>query len=371
MNSVKILHTGDIHIGAAQTFLGENADSRRFETLVTFENIVDLAVENNVEIVALAGDIFDSETIEPAFSDAVFNKIASVPQIRFVYAAGNHDPLNSNSPFSKNTLPENLYVLPPKDSVFTFEDIKTRVFGRSFETAHLDGEEEFSLSVEKDEYINILVQHGELKSDLNSNYNAITPKFIKNSGMDYIALGHVHKRIPVSQIDGVYFAYCGCPEGQGFDELDEKGIYIGEISKHKAELQFVSVSKRKHIHLKIDITNIQDISAHILSLLAENYENYSDNLYKIELVGAIEEDCDLSLDELTARLSNRLYFVKIKDSTEYKIDYETLSKETSLKGVFVKNMLLKLETSEDKEMVKKALKLGLKAFSSEVKYNED
>ena len=39
MNSVKILHCADIHIGAAESFLKTNADSRRIETLLTFENI--------------------------------------------------------------------------------------------------------------------------------------------------------------------------------------------------------------------------------------------------------------------------------------------------------------------------------------------
>jgi hypothetical protein len=72
-----------------------------------------------------------------------------------------------------------------------------------------------------------------------------------------------------------------------------------------------------------------------------------------------------------ARLSTRLYFVKIKDSTEYKIDYQALSRETSLKGVFVKNMLNKIKENPNDNNLKKALKLGLKAFGGEVKYSED
>ncbi len=371
MNSVKFLHTGDIHIGAAYTFLGANADSRRFETLITFENIIDLGIKNSIEIIAISGDLFDSENIEKPFLESVLNKIATAPQIKFVYCAGNHDPLNSSHPFIKNELPENLYVLPEKDTCITFDDIKVRVYGRSFISTHLQGEEQFSLEVPKDEYINILVQHGELKSDLNSDYNAITPKFIKNCGMDYIALGHVHKRIPVSEINNVSFAYCGCPEGQGFDELDQKGVYMGEISKGKVNLHFIPVSKRQHIHHKIDITSITDIATHILSVLKESYENFTDNLYKIELTGTIPENLEINIAELTVRLSSNLYFVKIKDSTEYEIDYKTLAAENSLKGIFVKNMLLKLQNTEDKEIIKNALKLGLRAFNTEVKYNED
>jgi hypothetical protein len=47
MSTLKILHCADIHIGAAESFLGNLADSRRYETLLTFERIVDLAVEQS------------------------------------------------------------------------------------------------------------------------------------------------------------------------------------------------------------------------------------------------------------------------------------------------------------------------------------
>ncbi len=371
MNSVKILHCADIHIGAAHSFLREGAASRRFETLLTFENIIDLSIEKGADILAIAGDLFDTENPDAAFVNAVFKKIAEASQIKVVYCAGNHDPLNSNSPFLNNPLPENLYVLPENDTCFCFDDIKTRVYGRSFTSAHLQAEEQFTIPVRDDDYINIMVQHGELKGDLNSDYNAITPRFIKKSGMDYIALGHVHKRTPIGKIENVSFAYSGCPEGQGFDELDEKGVYFGEIKKGEALLEFIPVSKRRHISEKIDITDIADIPSHIITVLRDKYDGFENNLYKIELTGAISENFDLNTNEITARLSEQLYFIKIKDSTEYKIDFEALSHEASLKGVFVKNMLLKFQNSDNPEQIKKALKLGLRAFSGEVKYNED
>ncbi len=370
MKSVKILHTADIHIGAQDSFLKQSAEARRYETLITFERIIDLAIERQVDLIAISGDLFDSECPETVFSDAVFKKIAE-SNIKTVYCAGNHDPLNSSSPFITNALPQNLYVLGTKDQYFTFEDINTRVYGRSFENSSLKGEEEFALEVPQDDYINIMVQHGELKGDLSSDYNSITPKFIKKSGMDYIALGHVHKHTPIGKIDNTHFAYCGCPEGQGFDELDQKGVYLGTISKGKADLEFIPVSKRKHIHQKIDITDISDITAHTLSILKENYTDFEENLYKIELTGEIDTETVLNIAEITARLSEKLYFVKVKDSTDYKADLQSLLNDPSLKGIFVKNMLLKIEQAKDKELYKKALKIGLKAFNGEVNYNED
>ena len=377
MEKIKILHTADIHIGAAESFLGASADARRFETLITFEKIIDLAKSESVDLIAIAGDLFDSNTIEDRLITAVLTKIADVAPIKVVFSAGNHDPLNAESPFLNRSLPENLYVLGLRDECITFPDINTRVYGRSFEHNCLDGEESFTLKTE-DSFINIMVQHGELKSDLNSDYNAITPKFVKNSGMDYIALGHVHKRTEIGKIDDTRFAYCGCPEGQGFDELDEKGIYIGEIGKNYCDLKFTSVSKRIHIEEKVDIGDCKDsseISVKVLKQLETAYgDSFKENLYKIELTGEVPEETEIITTEILSRLKNELYFVKLKNSTELLIDYDTLSKEPTLKGIFVKKMLEKeaeVESMEEKAIVRKALSLGLKAFKTEVKYDED
>ncbi len=377
MENIKILHTADIHIGVAESFLGKDAKTRQFETLITFERIVDLAVKENVKVIAIAGDTFNSNDVEPRFIEATLNKIAANGDIKVVAISGNHDPLNSESPFIRYDLPENLYVLGVKDECITFDDLKLNVYGRSFDSAYMKGEETFTLAPKDNGYVNLMLQHGELRSDLNSDYNAITPKFVKNSGMDYIALGHVHKRTEIGKIDKTHFAYCGCPEGQGFDELNEKGVYIGEIGKGYCSLTFTPVAKRSHIHEMIDVmgnSNSEEITARTLAVLKEKYgENFADNLYKIELIGEIPTDCEIITAEIHTRLNETLYYVKVKDSTDFAVDLSELAKETSLKGIFVKKMLEKLEnaSAEEKEKYKNALKLGLKAFISEVKYNED
>lgn len=376
MNNIKLLHTADIHIGAAESFLKENSDSRRFETLLTFEKIIDLGIENKVDVIAIAGDLFDSNNIEERFITAVFEKIANASPIKVIFAAGNHDPLSADSPFLNRSLPENLYVLGTSDECITFEDLSLKVYGRSFEHNYLQGEEKFTLKTD-DGFINLLVQHGELKSDLSSDYNAITPRFVKNSGMDYIALGHVHKRTEIGKIEKTAFAYCGCPEGQGFDELDQKGVYIGEIGKNYCDLKFTAVSKRLHAEEKVDISGdltANEICDKITETLKTNYgDTWRDNLYKIELVGEIAEDTEISLEEITARLKPQVYFIKIKDRTEYKLDYEALAKEPTLKGIFIRKMLEKEAAASDieKPLIRDALTLGLKAFTKEVKYDED
>lgn len=377
MNTVKILHCADIHIGAAESFLGAAAGNRRYETLLTFERIIDTAAAEGVRIIAAAGDIFDSNAVEEGLANAVFEKIASVPEIKVVFSAGNHDPLSAQSPFKNRRLPQNLYVLGAKDDCVVFDDLKTRVYGRSFEDVYLKGEERFSITPPEDGYVKLMVLHGELRSDLNSNYNSVTAGFIRQSGMDYIALGHIHKRTEPQKIGDTYYAYCGCPEGQGFDETDEKGVYIGEIGKGFCELKFIPMSKRRHICEKVDITGINssaEISGAVTAQLIEKYgDGFGENLYKIELTGSIKGDFNLNLPEILSRVSERVYYAKIKDKTELLIDNEKLANEISLKGIFVKNMLEKMNNAPEaeREGLENALKLGLRAFGAEVTYDED
>ncbi len=373
MNTLKILHCADLHIGAKGGFLEEKAPLRRREILLTFEKIVDLAVENSVDLMLISGDLFDSNSVEASLTEPVFEKIKSVPKLRVIYAAGNHDPLNAKSPFKREKLPPNLFVLDTEETVLSFPEIGAKIFGRSFEAAFCEGKASPGIIPENNEFINICVLHGELTADKGSRYNPITKEFMASSGMDYLALGHIHKRQAPQKIGNTYFAYPGTPEGQGFDELGEAGVLIGEVGKEICNLEFIPTAKRQHILLDLDITeNCLPISEYIINTLKAQYgENFGENLYKIRLLGEVEEDTKINLSDLEARVSEQVYFVKIKELTAPKIDLSALSQEKSLKGIFVKKMLEKIELAEDKALCENALRLGLKAFSEEIKFNEN
>ena len=55
--------------------------------------------------------------------------------------------------------------------------------------------------------------------------------------------------------------------------------------------------------------------------------------------------------------------LKVKDNTELSYDLEKISKENSLRGIFVKNVLKKLERKEiSNEDAEKAIELGLEVM---------
>lgn len=373
MDTVKILHCADLHIGASEAILGEKSYSRKAEALITFENIIGLAKEEKVQLLLIAGDLFCSNSVERSGVNRVLDCIGSLG-VPVVYAAGNHDPFNSGSPLYSAKLPENLHILPEKDSSFYFENINTRVYGRSFGEVYLPGEPRFTLTPDS-ESINIMCQHGEVRSDLSSNYNSITVEFIDNCKMDYIALGHIHKRSEIARRGDTFFSYCGCAQGLGFDELGDKGVYIGEVGKGRCDLRFVKTSLRNHEKVTADVSGCEGNAAaaeKILSDLHAKYgDGFTDNLYKIILSGDVSDGGFFDTSEIASRLNGTVYFAAVTDNTEVSRDLEALKNEKSLKGIFVSKMLERIEKDPENKRLRSALNIGLKAFTSEVDYRED
>jgi len=370
--AVKILHCGDLHIGANESFLGEKAASRRVESLLTFERIIEIAKENNVEAVLITGDLFDFNKIEKSFSSRVLEIICSIPQIKVFYSCGNHDPFNHENPFFDTKLPENFYIFPNEFALFELSD-SVNIYGKSFGEILEKGEEKLNIPVDS-EKVNIMCLHGEY--GFNSGRNPISNNFVLTSGMDYIALGHVHARTTPEKVGSTHIAYCGCPEGLGFDELGEKGVYILDIDKNSCNCEFIKVGKRIHISEKVDISSLSDsmaIYSKILTVLKEKYgDNFGENLYKIILSGEIEENISLNTTEVAERLKTQTYFTKVYDNTEIKIDTQALKNEISLKGIFTRKMLERINNEPEKaDEYKKALKIGLKAFEGEVNFDEN
>ena len=376
-NKIRFLHTADLHLGAAVSSAAAVSSERRNEALLTLERLFALCKANEIPLILIAGDLLENNSVEPKFFEGFLRCVNMHPDITVVFAAGNHDPLTADSPFLNGGLPENLIVLGTEDECVELANLSVRIYGKSFGRVYMQGKNNFSIPAVHDEKLNIMVLHGETGNDLGGDYNTVTKTFIEASGMDYIALGHIHAFSPPEKSGSTYFAYSGTPEPHGFDELGAKGVIVGEISKSDFRYEFVPTAKRRYEVAFTDISEAPtsaDAAEIITKTLAEKFGNgYENNFYKIILTGEIPNDAIIDADEIYSRLKDTLYFVKIRDNTRPLVDLEILKNENSLKGKFVKLMCEKISAAEksDKEKLQKALYIGLKAFSSEVKYNED
>ena len=67
---------------------------------------------------------------------------------------------------------------------------------------------------------------------------------LKGKYIDYLALGHIHT-FSKGQIDERgHYAYSGCLDGRGFDELESKGFVLLNCENGKVESEFIEFSSR-------------------------------------------------------------------------------------------------------------------------------
>ena len=104
---MKIIHTGDIHIGSAFSLLSaEKARLRQAEITDGFRRLCAYARENKIEVVLIAGDLFDDNGVSPQVKNETLAAIAAAAPTIFFYVSGNHD----DEFYAQGDLPNNLYV---------------------------------------------------------------------------------------------------------------------------------------------------------------------------------------------------------------------------------------------------------------------
>ena len=173
--------------------------------------------------------------------------------------------------------------------------------------------------------------HGALDGE---DYAPIRRQDIANSGLDYLALGHVHQCSGLQREGGTHWAYCGCPHGRGFDELGEKGVLCVEVTADAVTAEFVPLGARRYEILCVDLTDSTNLLASILTALPAHTE---DDIYRIRLVGQRQED-SLPLADLRERLSPRFYTLDLRDETRAPQALWARQQEDNLTGLFLTEM---------------------------------
>ncbi|MGO1470076.1 MAG: metallophosphoesterase family protein [Tissierella sp.] len=354
---MKIIHCADLHLDSKMetNFSREQAKERRYEILETFENMIGYALDNNVEVILIAGDMFDTpQNQQKTIKNRVIDSIREASAIDFLYLQGNHD----HDDFFKDMedKPENLKLFSKEWTSFRYGDIL--ISGLEFDRDKpIDIYSKLSLN-END--FNIVSLHGQI-SQYGSDKDAelINLGQLENKYIDYLALGHIHS-YKKEKLDyrGVY-SYSGCLEGRGFDEFGEKGFVLLDIVDKKLFTEFVSLAKRTFHKVEVDISGYTE-TVDINSLMEKELSPISkDDIVRLVFTGQLDEDTEIDLDYIEEKLKNRYYFSQVLDETEIKIDYLKYENDISLKGEFIRRVK-ELELS-DKEKGK-IIKMGINAL---------
>ena len=187
---IKFLHSADWHLDAS--FSGRTPEEKaylRSQSLLVPGRIVRLAKEQGCQMLVLSGDLFDgpcSRDTQQAVAAAL--EEAAVPVF---IAPGNHDHIWEKSPYYTEVWPENVHIFKHSamESV-VLEELDCRVYGGAFTMPEAHGMLE-DFQAEGSERYAVAVLHGDPGS-VSSPYCPVTAAQVRESGLDYLALGHIH-----------------------------------------------------------------------------------------------------------------------------------------------------------------------------------
>lgn len=232
---VRILHAADFHLDSAFTGLSEQqARQRRQESRDMTRRMVEYANDHDVQLMLLSGDLFDSDNVYGQTAEELSAALAEF-RGQVVIAPGNHDCYTAASPYARTLWPENVHIFTtPCMTRMTFPQYGCTVYGAAFTSPEVSESAALEGVAAGDESVAIGLLHGEAGAR-DSRYRPVPLLQIARSGLDYLALGHVHACSGVQTAEGTAYAYPGCPEGRGFDELGGQGLSDGRGGQGQRE----------------------------------------------------------------------------------------------------------------------------------------
>lgn len=311
---MKILHTADWHYGSPfASFSPEDREYLRRESRRLPESIARLCRREGCDLVLLAGDVFDSNDADPT---PVMDSLESCG-VPVMISPGNHDFWCADAPWQKKW-PENVHIFEGPLSCVTIDSLGLNVYGAGYRSmdcpALLDGFRSGGLP-------SVAVLHGDPTRD-SSPYSPITAAQVRQSGLRYLALGHIHKAGSFTAGETLC-AWPGCPMGRGWDETGEKGVYLVELGEETA-LSFLPLDTPRFVAREVSAGD-----APMDALRAVLPPARREDFYRITLTGL----CDLDLPELKRALGDFPH-LELIDKTRSPGELWAQAGEDTLRGVY-------------------------------------
>ncbi len=260
----KFIHAADIHLDSPLRGLSRYesapAESIRDACRRAFENLVDIAIEEKVAFVLLAGDLYDGDWKD--YSTGIFlnQQIGRLRQRNILVFAvtGNHDAANRMTKALDS--PANMKILSArKAETVKLDDLAVAIHGRSFGTQHVD--ENLAVTFNKAEIgmFNIGLLHTSLNGrEGHAVYAPCTVNDLRSKGYQYWALGHVHQQEFVSEDPWIVFP--GCIQGRHIRESGSKGCVLVTVEDNAIyEVEKIPLDVLRWVQCSVDITDAVEI----------------------------------------------------------------------------------------------------------------
>ncbi len=375
MKQVSFIHIADLHLDAALSSLGDadKANTRRGELYNCLQGITERVIAQNIELLIISGDFFEDKYVRGSTILAVKNLFSELYKTDVIICPGNHDPIEGNSYYRASEWGSNVHILEDSQQVLYLEKYNTCIYNMG---SRGNVKKDYPIIFDKEisnERFNFLLFHGTVDIPFEEdNYNPITSKEIFSLGMDYVALGHMHC-YSYNTNEKTVMINPGSPEPLGFDEEGQHGYVQGKITLSednckRVETEFITSATRHYYNIEVDISEclsdievVEKINSDLMVKMS------SADLYSISLKGFISKDYRLDIRNIIEALNQSCFYIRIKNNTSVKFDYDKYLEDPGIKGEFVRRIMdmQEQETSEvGRETLFMALQYGLQALEN-------
>ena len=347
---MKVLHASDFHLDSPLSGLPpEKSAQRRRELRDVPARLARLARDEGVDLVLLPGDLFDGERVYPETVRALAKALEEMAAPVFL-APGNHDFYHGKSPYAA-PWPDNVHIFTQSAlEAVEVPGLDCVVHGCAFTAPHREDDPLSGFTAPDDGRLHLLCVHGEVGQA--GSYAPIAPDSLARSGAAYAALGHIHA-VGSGKAGKTLWAYPGCPEGRGFDELGPKGALIMSFDGDaQPATKFVPICRRQY---RVETADTNDFASPLP-------QEECPDLVRFLLTGECRYPPDLAA--LAAQAAPRFFHVELRDQTTLPTELWARADEDSLTGLFLREMRARLEAAdgEERDKLLLAARFGLAAL---------
>ena len=372
---LRLLHTADVHLGARHDDLGEAAAAQRERQFAAFKATVDLAISEKVDVVLIAGDLFDSNTQPRRSVERVAAELKRLvgARIRTVIIPGTHDNYDRSSIYRAYDLAalagsgpddELVTILTPNVPWVHFEACDAVVHAIVFPTKRAPHSPLRDLHVIEAPGAawHVGMVHGALAipGKTEGDEVVVTKAEIAASGLDYLALGHWHST-QQGRAGETTYAYSGAPEPVAINQ-DGAGkillVGLQETAGTKAvHIEERTVGKTRFEKLDVDAAAVGS-QAGLLATLSTKAD--PDLVLDVRLTGVRPDELDVDPTEVEDQLKGSFLRVRFRDLAKAALTEGTLPSPDTISGAFIRDIearIAELEADASEEKVADAAEL--------------
>jgi DNA repair exonuclease SbcCD nuclease subunit len=236
----RFLHAADIHLDSPLLKLdrydGAPVEAFRCATRRAFDNLVELAIREQVRFVLIAGDLYDGDCRDfntPLYFRRQMEKLRT-QAIRVLIIQGNHDAASRMQNAFRLQLPENVHLFPTdRPGTVRLEDLRAAIHGQGFAQREVvdDLSEKYPRPLPG--WLNIGLLHTSCGSySAHDRYAPSSIAGLSAKGYQYWALGHIHQRQDLAG-PNPYICYPGNIQGRHIHEAGDKGCLLVTVEEDR------------------------------------------------------------------------------------------------------------------------------------------